>query len=289
MPVIDWVRTDLDYPLDDGSSTTFFDKIRFAYFDCRILERAGAENDYIGEEMRRVRELDKTIAEKEKNALINTIIIKTQGFISGNFKKGDRNPVALFKRLLAFYDGINNELLRKNLQYFLEQIIPVCEEYGVNMCIHPDDPPYQMFGLPRIVTGRDDICRILQAVDNPHNGLTFCSGSLSAGLHNDLPQLAEEFASRTHFLHLRSTHVFDNGNFIEASHLEGRGHLIELVRIFEKKNPGLPMRVDHGRLMLDDKGKNYNPGYSFLGRMFALAQMDGVIATVKDELQRNLI
>jgi len=289
MLVIDWVRTDLDYPLEDGSSTTYFDRIRFAYFDCRILERKGAENDYTEEEMRRVRELDKTITEKEKDALIYTIIIKTQGFISGNFKKGDQNPVAIFKRLLSFYDGIDNELLRSNLQYFLEQIMPVFEEYGINMCIHPDDPPYQMFGLPRIVTGRDDIRWILQAVDNPHNGLTFCAGSLSAGLHNDLPQLAEEFASRTHFTHLRSTQVLDNGNFIEASHLEGRGHLIELVRIFEKKNPGLPMRVDHGRLMLDDKDKNYNPGYSFLGRMFALAQMDGVIVTVKDELRKELI
>ena len=285
MPVIDWVRTDLNYALDDGSSTTFFDKIRFAYFDCLILKRAGAENDYTDEEMRRVRELDKSITEEEKSLLIDTIIVKTQGFINGNIRTGDQNPVAAFKRLLALYDGIDKETLHRNLQYFLEQIMPVCDEYGIDMCIHPDDPPYQLFGLPRIAGGSDDIRRILQAVDNPHNGLTFCAGSLSAGLHNDLPQLAEEFALRTHFLHLRSTEVLDNGNFIEASHLGGRGHLIELVRIFEKKNPGLPMRVDHGRLMLDDKDKDYNPGYSFLGRMFALAQMDGVIAVVKDELQ----
>jgi len=289
MPVIDWVRTDLDHSLEDGTSTTFFDKIRFAYFDCRILEREGAENDYTDEEVHRVRELDKVITEKEKDLLIDSIILKTQGFINGNFKMGDQNPVAIFKRLLALYDGIDRETLHRNMQYFLEQIMPVCDEFGINMCVHPDDPPYRLFGLPRIVTGRDDIHRILQAVDNPHNGLTFCAGSLSSGLHNNLPQLAEEFASRTHFVHLRSTHVYDNGNFVEASHLEGRGYLIELVRIFEKKNPGLPMRVDHGRLMLDDKGKNYNPGYSFLGRMFALAQMDGVMATVNDELRRNLI
>ena len=281
MPVIDWVRTDLEHPLEDGSTSIYFDKIRFAYFDCLILKRLGAENDYTDEEMLCVRELDKVITEKEKDALIDTIIVKTQGFINGNIKEGDRNPVAIFKRLLALYDGIDKEMLRRNLYYFLEKIMPVCEEYGINMCIHPDDPPYQLFGLPRIVSGQDDIRRLLQAVDNPRNGLTFCAGSLSAGLHNDVVRLAEEFASRTHFLHLRSTHVFDNGNFIEASHLEGRGHLIELVRIFEKKNPCLPMRVDHGRLMLDDKDKNYNPGYSFYGRMFALAQMDGVIATVK--------
>ena len=289
MPVIDWVRTDLDYQLEDGSGSIYFDRIRFAYFDCRILKRAGAENDYTGEEMRQVSELDKVITEKEKDRLIDTIIVKTQGFINGNIKEGDQNPVAIFKRLLALYDGINKEMLRDNLSYFLKQIMPVCDEYGINMCVHPDDPPCRLFGLPRIVTCRDDIRWFLQAVDNPHNGLTFCAGSLSAGLHNDVLRLAEEFAPRTHFAHLRSTHVFDNGNFIEASHLGGRGNLIELVRIFEKENPDLPMRVDHGRLMLDDKEKNYNPGYSFHGRMFALAQMDGVIATVKNELQRNLI
>jgi mannonate dehydratase len=143
--------------------------------------------------------------------------------------------------------------------------------------------------LPRIVTGKDDIRWFLQAVDNPHNGLTFCAGSLSSGLHNNVPLLAEEFASRTRFVHLRSTDILDNGDFIEASHLSGRGHLIELVRIFERENPNLPMRVDHGRLMLDDKDKGYNPGYSFHGRMFALAQMDGVIATVNDELKRKII
>lgn len=287
MPVIDWVRTDLDHPWEDGASSLYFDKIRFAYFDCCILKRENAENDYSEEEMLRIRELDKVITEAEKDALIDAIIVKTQGFVNGNIKEGDQNPVAIFKRLLALYKEVDKEALRRNMKYFLEQIMPVCEEYGVNMCVHPDDPPRQLFGLPRIVTGRDDIRWFLQAVDNPHNGLTFCAGSLSAGLHNDVPRLAEEFASRTHFVHLRSTNVFDNGNFIEAPHLEGRGHLIELIRIFEKENPGLPMRVDHGRLMLDDKEKNYNPGYSFYGRMFALAQMDGVIATVKDELSKK--
>jgi len=289
MPVIDWVRTDLEHPVEDGSSSIYFDRIRFAFFDCCILNREGAENDYTEEEMRRVCELDKTITEKEKDALIDTIIVKTQGFISGNIKEGDKNPVAIFKQLLALYKGVDKEMLRQNLQYFLKQIMPVCDEYGIDMCVHPDDPPYELFGLPRIVTDRDDIRWILQAVDNPHNGLTFCAGSLSAGLQNDVRRLAEEFAPHTHFVHLRSTHIFDNGDFIEAPHLSGRGHLIELVRIFEKQNPNLPMRVDHGRLMLDDKDKNYNPGYSFHGQMFALAQMDGVIATVKDELQRKFI
>jgi len=161
----------------------------------------------------------------------------------------------------------------------------VCEEWGINMCIHPDDPPYQVLGLPRIVTSAEDIDWFLQAVDNPHNGLTFCAGSLSAGLHNDVPQLARRFASRTHFVHLRSTNATPDGNFIEASHLEGRGHLVDLVRIFEKERADLPMRVDHGRLMLDDADKGYNPGYSFHGRMLALAQVEGMMAVIRDEMR----
>ncbi len=287
MPVIDWIRTDLEHPWADGTSSLYFDKIRFAYFDCNILKREGAENDYTVEELAKVSELDKTITEAEKDDLINTIIVKTQGFVNGNIKEGDQNPVAIFKRLLALYDGIDRDMLRANMVYFLEQIMPVCDEYGINMCVHPDDPPFQMLGLPRIVTGEADIEWFLNAVNNPHNGLTFCAGSLSAGLHNDVPALARKFASRTHFVHLRSTEATPEGNFMESSHLTGRGHVIELVRIFEKENPGLPMRVDHGRLMLDDGDKGYNPGYSFHGRMFALAQVDGIMATVRDELMNK--
>jgi len=287
MPVIDWIRTDLEHPWADGTSSLYFDKIRFAYFDCNILKREGAEKDYSAEELAKVSELDKTITEAEKDDLINTIIVKTQGFVNGNIKEGDQNPVAIFKRLLALYDGIDRDMLRVNMVYFLEQIMPVCDEFGINMCVHPDDPPFQMLGLPRIVTGEADIEWFLNAVNNPHNGLTFCAGSLSAGLHNDVPALAKKFASRTHFVHLRSTEATPEGNFMESSHLTGRGHVIELVRIFEKENPGLPMRVDHGRLMLDDGDKGYNPGYSFHGRMFALAQVDGIMATVRDELMNK--
>ena len=281
MPVIDWIRTDLDYKLEDGTSTLFFDKIKFAYFDILILNRKEADKDYTSEELAKVYELDKTITEAEKAQLIDTIIVKTQGFINGNIKAGDQNPVAIFNRVLAVYDNIDKNELRENLRYFLNRIMPVCEQYGINMCIHPDDPPFQMLGLPRIVTNEEDIQWILNAVDNPHNGLTFCAGSLSTGIKNNVPELARKFASRTHFVHLRSTETLEGGNFIEASHLEGRGHLIELVKIFEAENTKLPMRVDHGRMMLGDEDKGYNPGYSFHGRMFALAQMDGVIATVK--------
>lgn len=284
MPVIDWIRTDLQHPWPDGTSSLYYDRVRFAYFDIRILEREGAEKDYTEEELRKVAELDKVITEEEKDALIDTIIVKTQGFVNGNIKEGDKNPVAIFKRLLALYKDIDRDTLRENMRYFLSAIMPVCEEYGVNMCVHPDDPPFQVLGLPRIVTNESDIEWFLNAVDNPHNGLTFCAGSLSAGEHNDTRELAKKFAKRTHFVHLRSTAAMQGGNFIESSHLTGRGHLIDLIRIFENENPGLPMRVDHGRMMLGDEDKGYNPGYSFHGRMLALAQVEGMMAVVDDEL-----
>lgn len=286
MPVIDWIRTDLYHPWADGSSSLYFDKVRFAYFDCKILKREGAEQDYSAEELAKVEELDKTITQAEKDELIDSIIVKTQGFVNGNISEGDQNPVAKFSNLLKLYDGIDRDKLRENMRYFLSAVMPVCEEYGVNMCVHPDDPPFAVLGLPRIVTCEDDINWFLNAVDNPHNGLTFCAGSLSAGIHNDVPALAAKFAKRTHFVHLRSTNTLENGDFIESSHLEGRGRLIEVIRIFEKENPELPMRVDHGRLMLDDADKGYNAGYSFHGRMLALAQVEGMMAVVKDDLTR---
>lgn len=288
MPVIDWIRTDLQHPWPDGTSSLYYDRIRFAYFDIRILEREGAEKDYTEEELQKVAELDKVITEEEKDALIDTIIVKTQGFVNGNIKEGDKNPVSIFKRLLALYKDIDRDALRENMRYFLSAIMPVCEEYGVNMCVHPDDPPFQVLGLPRIVTNENDIEWFLNAVDNPHNGLTFCAGSLSAGEHNDTRELAKKFAKRTHFVHLRSTAAMQGGNFIESSHLTGRGHLIDLIRIFENENPGLPMRVDHGRMMLGDEDKGYNPGYSFHGRMLALAQVEGMMAVVDDEKERQM-
>ena len=180
------------------------------------------------------------------------------------------------------------EQLRDNMKTWLEAIMPICDEYDIDMCVHPDDPPYEILGLPRIVTDEEDIRWFLNAVPNPHNGLTFCAGSLSAGGHNNLTPLAQEFHNRTHFVHLRSCHIFPDGNFTEASHLGGRADIIELTRIFEqeeqsRKKP-LPMRVDHGMTMLGDETKGYNAGYSFLGRMFALGQVQGIIATVDREL-----
>lgn len=286
MPVIDWIRTDLNFKLPNGTQTLFFDKIRFAYFDMHILNRKDAAKDYSEAELEKVAELAKTITKAEHEALIQTIIVKTQGFVNDSFKGDVQKPVELFKALLAKYDGIDKQQLRENLKYFLESVIPTAREAGINLCVHPDDPPMAVLGLPRIVTNEKDIEWVLNAVDVPNNGITFCAGSLSSGLHNDVPALAAKFAKRTHFVHLRSTDVDANGNFMEANHLEGRGHLIELVRIFEREHPGLPMRVDHGKLMLDDVNKPDNPGYSFYGRMYALAEVSGIMATVANEINK---
>ena len=289
MPVIDWIRTDLHYALPDGSTSLYFNRIRFAYFDLKILRREGAEQDYIPEEVQEVDELDQSITAAEKAELIDTIIVKSQGFIDGNIQEGELYPVRKFRELLALYKGIDRQRLRENLRTFLEAVMPVCDTYGVNLCIHPDDPPFQVLGLPRIVTDGADIEWLLQAVDNPHNGLTFCAGSLSSGSQNDTRELARRFARRTHFVHLRSTEILPGGDFRETSHLAGRGQLLDLIRIFEKENPGLPMRVDHGRTMLGDEKEGYNPGYSFHGRMLALAQVEGMMTAVRDELKRGLI
>lgn len=289
MPVIDWIRTDLEHPWPDGTKSLYFDMVRFAYFDIRILKREGAEKDYSQEVVQKVLDLDKSITDGEKDRLVENIIVKTQGFVNGNIKEGDFDPVGIFRKLLKLYEGVTKDDLRANLKYFLSAIMPVCDKYGIEMCVHPDDPPMQVLGLPRIVTGTEDIDWFLKAVDNPHNGLAFCAGSLSAGEHNDVVEMARRFAGRTKFVHLRSCNVLGGGDFIEAPHTSGRADLVELIRIFEKENPDLPMRVDHGRMMLGDEDKGYNAGYSFHGRMLALGQVDGMMAAVRKEIKENLI
>ena len=284
MPVLDWPRTDLENPNGDGTSSLFFSHAEFAYFDCMILKREGAEADYSPETMEKVREMSRRLTDEDEHRLVENIIVKTQGFVSGNIKEDDEKPVEVFRSLLDLYKDITPERLRENMKYFLEAIMPVCNEWNMNMCVHPDDPPLQILGLPRIVSCDSDIEWLLDAVPDSHNGITFCAGSLSAGLHNDVPLLARKYAKRTHFVHLRSTDVLPNGDFKEASHLGGRAHIIELVRIFQSQNPGLPMRVDHAPLMLGDEKVGYNAGYSFHGRMLALGQVEGVMAVVDDEL-----
>lgn len=284
MPVLDWARTDLAHPNPNGTTNLYFSHAEFAYFDICILKREGAEKSWSKEILEEVEKLKKTMTPEDDHQLVENIIVKTQGFVSGNIKEDDRHPVELFRRLLDLYKGITRDRLRENMRYFLAAIMPTCSKYDMYMCVHPDDPPFQILGLPRIVTCDDDIDWFLKAVDDPHNGLTFCAGSLSARAQNDVVELARKYAERTWFVHLRSCHVFPNGDFTEASHLGGRADIIELVRIFEKTNPRLPMRVDHGMTMLGDAERGYNAGYSFLGRMFAMGQVQGILATVDREL-----
>lgn len=288
MPVLDWARTDLAHPNPEGTSSLFFSHAEFAYFDCEILKRNGAEQDYTPETLALVKGMKEKFTPQDEHRLVENIIVKTQGFVNGNITEDDENPVAIFRSLLHLYDGITPEKLRENMKYFLEAIMPVCDEWDMRMCVHPDDPPLQILGLPRIVTNDADIDWLMNAVPNPHNGLTFCAGSLSAGLHNDVPALARKYAKRTWFVHLRSTNVFPNGDFKEASHLAGRADIIELCRIFRRENPTLPMRVDHAPLMLGDERMGYNAGYSFHGRMLALGQVEGVMAVVDREFEEQL-
>ncbi len=313
MPVLDWARTDLLHDNPNGSSNLYFNWAEFAYFDIYILQRKGAKEEWQAiangnggnvskaikgrDLMAEVEEYRKQMTPEKDHDLVDTIVIKTQGFVSGNFKEGDEKPVELFRQLLALYDGVTKEKLQENMKTWLEAIMPICDEYDINMCIHPDDPPFPILGLPRILNCDEDIKTFLEAVPNPHNGLTFCAGSLSAGGHNDITELAKKYHSRTHFVHLRSCHIFPNGDFTEASHLGGRADLVELAHIFEQEEQArikekgadsptalLPMRVDHGMTMLGDEDRGYNAGYSFLGRMFALGQVQGIIAAVDKEL-----
>jgi len=317
MPVLDWARTDLTHQNPNGATNLYFNYAEFAYFDIYILKRPGAREEWAAFEMRNEQgeviqrdvlaeadALAKTMTPEKDHQLVENIVIKTQGFVSGNFHEGDEAPVEKFREFLALYQGIDKAQLRQNMKYFLEAIMPVCDECDMDMCVHPDDPPIEILGLPRIVRTEEDIQWFLDAVPNVHNGLTFCAGSLSAGAYNNVVEMARRFAPRTHFVHLRSCHIFPNGDFTEASHLGGRADLIELARIFEQEglrrkasghqpmaDGGLPMRVDHGMTFTDRPGgvfdestHGHNAGYTLLGRMFAMAQVQGILATVDREL-----
>ncbi|MBR0488766.1 MAG: mannonate dehydratase [Prevotella sp.] len=324
MPVLDWARTDLAHENPNGASNLYFNYAEFAYFDIYILKREGAREEWaqfrfplsttqhpspITQERNVLAEADelaKTMTPEKDHQLVENIVIKTQGFVSGNFSEDDAAPVQKFREFLDLYKGIDKAQLRENMKYFLEAIMPVCDECDMDMCVHPDDPPIEILGLPRIVRTQEDIQWFLDAVPNVHNGLTFCAGSLSAGAYNNVVEMARKFADRTHFVHLRSCHIFPNGDFTEASHLGGRADLIELTRIFEQEDQRrkdsspsggrlggglLPMRVDHGMTFTDEPGgifdessHGHNAGYTLLGRMFAMAQVQGIIATVDREL-----
>jgi mannonate dehydratase len=286
MPVIDWIRTDLHYKFPDGTESLYFDLAKFVAFELYILERQGAEEDYPEDVVRKARTFGELMSSKEREHLIDTIIVKTQGFIDGIKVEGETDPVAIFQKFLNLYENVDKPVLRENLKYFLEQIIPEAEKAGVRFAIHPDDPPMPVLGLPRIVSTADDIRWILNTVDSPSNGFTFCTGSLSVNPDNDLPGILNEFSDKVQFVHLRNTRLEANLNFYESGHINGRVDMYEILRILlrEQKNRKkavrddfrLPMRVDHGLRMLSDFNNDYNPGYPLIGRMKGFSELRGL-------------
>lgn len=295
MPVIDWIRTDLHYNLENGTEASYFDFVEFVVFDRFILNRKEAAQEYPAEIIEKADRRFAGMASEERVQLINTIIVETQGFIDGITADGPEQAVDIFNEMLEKYKGIDDTGLRKNLKYFLERVIPIAEVNGIKMCIHPDDPPMKVLGLPRIVSSQDDIQWILDAVDSSANGLTFCAGSLSAGAHNNLDKMVKLFAHRIYFAHLRSTHLLENGNFYEAGHLEGGADIYTILKILlfeqrKRKNAGasnhiIPMRVDHGHKMLQDFTVNYHPGYPLIGRLKAMAEICGLEVGIERNLK----
>lgn len=281
MPVLDWVRTDLAHRLDDGSECLYFDPVQFAAFEIHILQRQGAESDYTKEQVAGARDFFDKLTSSEKKGFEKAIIDVFPGCKLGL-------SIDDIRKMIAVYDHIDAGQLKKNYFQFLREVIPAAEEAGVRMAVHPDDPPFSILGLPRIVSTEDDLRELLETVDSSANGLCFCTGSLSPRADNDLPRMIRKFGSRVHCAHLRSTHRNPDGSFYEADHLEGSVDMYEVVRellveMQRRKAAGrsdwrLPFRPDHGHTMLDDLEKQApeNPGYSAIGRLRGLAEIRGL-------------
>ncbi|SCY10544.1 D-mannonate dehydratase [Nonlabens sp. Hel1_33_55] len=279
MPVLDWTRTNLDYELPDGSTALRFEAAAFAAFELFLLKRPGAENNYtIAQQIEAKEYLEKSTPEQQEK-LINNIIAGLPGAEEGYTLKE-------FNTILATYNNIGSKELKANLFYFLSEIIPVAEKAGVLMCIHPDDPPFPILGLPRVLSTEQDIVDLYNAVDSPNNGLTFCTGSFGVRTDNDLAGMVERLGSRIHFIHLRAIKRDDQGNFHEANHLDGDVDMFAVMKalVLEqlkreksgRKDLRMPFRPDHGHKMLDDLKKKTNPGYSGIGRLRGLAELRGL-------------
>ncbi|GAB6122957.1 mannonate dehydratase [Dysgonomonas termitidis] len=285
MPVLDWARTDLHYKDKNGAESMLFDYCVFAAFDIYVLRRPMAAKDYPEDVREKAGALAANMSDEEKETLAHNIIVVTQGFINGTVSDVE-DYKQLFLSYLEQYKYISPEQLRKNLSAFLSDIMPIAEEYGVNMCIHPDDPPFPLLGLPRIASTLEDFKWITGQYDSVMNGITFCTGSLSAREDNDMLKFIKELGSRIHFVHLRNTRRLGNKSFYESGHLEGSIDMYEVVkalleeqkrRIQEgRKDIRMPFRPDHGLRILDDFSRKANPGYPLVGRMKGLAEICGL-------------
>lgn len=283
MPVLDWMRTDLQYKLPSGALALRFEKLAFIAFDLFLLQRPNAENDYNAEDIEKAKVFFSQLKEEEKVKLKSTCLQA----LPGSTESFSSSQVLA---LLNEYKGIDEHILRNNLIAFLEEVTPIADALNIQLAIHPDDPPYPILGLPRIMSTESDALYIMNKVPAKSNGFCFCSGSFGARPDNNLPEMIDKLGSRIYFTHLRSTQRDEFGNFYEANHLEGDANMFEimkrLVKLMKTENRDIPMRPDHGHQMLDDLAKNPYPGYSAIGRLKGLAELRGLELGIRKSLEQ---